>query len=107
MILFKNPPTVKVVNIPNTTDENPPNGYSSWLDYWIAQPTTALFKGCSNIHCEHYAKDDNKTQINGSHVKRVDDGEKYIIPLCNACNNYENKDEMTVYLNHLVICPKV
>lgn len=102
---------VKVVNVPNTTDEKPPHGYDSWIDYWNQQyqekqKQPFKIKGCVNKNCKNHATNDSEVQINGAHVKRVDNEEEYIIPLCNKCNNYNNKNEMDVYLKILVCCPK-
>lgn len=78
-----------VKNINGTSDNPPPSGYSSWLDYWRNETgssrCTCCVMGCSN-----------SAEV-GAHVQ-IKDGrvgnEWYIAPMCKYHNNYHNTEPM-------------
>jgi hypothetical protein len=74
-----------VKNLHGTSDNYPPNGYSSWLDFWKKKQGMEDRKRPYCRKCKQHAEV-------GAHVKKVsdDDGKWYITPLCNKCNKSED-----------------
>ena len=85
---------VLVKNKKNTSNDNPPEGFSSWIDYWNYK------KGVKATWCRR-CNHDKKYDLNGGHV--IDKNENtYITPLCSECNSYTNTDYFSVNENDLV-----
>ena len=69
-----------VKNLNGTADNRPPEGYSSWKEYWEANKNRK-FSLCSCLSC-------CKPATVGGHVKKVyGSGEWYIVPICYEHNN--------------------
>ena len=70
-----------VKNLNHTTDRNPPNGCSSWKDFYIKRGRVWP-NSCGCLSCNNQA-------AVGAHVKKVDsyDNRWHIIPLCYFHNN--------------------
>lgn len=85
---------VLVKNKPNTSNENPPEGFSSWIDFWNCK------KG-REATCCRCCSHNKKSDLKGCHV--IDENENtYITPLCSECNFYTNTDYFFVNENDLV-----
>ena len=86
---------IEVRNLKNTGDNLPSSKYSSWLDFWEKSKGRKAGK-CSNIYCGQ------KASV-GAHVKIANgSNDWYIVPLCNACNNYNNDDDFCIDERDLV-----
>ncbi len=87
-----------VKNISGSSRFSKPKGYSSWLDYWIAQKGYTP-RICSANDCN------NKTGLVGAHVQKAysTDASWYIVPLCTSCN--QRTDTFDVNANLLVPVP--
>jgi len=81
---------VFIENKENTSDDEPANN-NSWIQNWYilsygkkAPKNTHLY--CSNLGCDKESA--NISDLNGAHVIEygAKDGEVYIIPLCDKCN---------------------
>ena len=71
--------SVNVKNINGTANRIPPDGSSSWKEYW-EKYTNRSFSTCSNLSCNNHA-------ILGGHVMKVNfERTWYITPLCSGCN---------------------
>ena len=70
----------KVRNINGSSDNKPPEGYSSWIDAWSS------LIGCDNVNCA--CRDCEKRATDGAHVKKEGTGDNcwYIVPLCHKHN---------------------
>jgi hypothetical protein len=79
---------VKVKNLNETSDNPPPSGYSSWIEYWKTK-TGKKLAICAHPHCN----DVTGTNLVGAHVKKVgsNDNSWYIIPLCPEHNMINNE----------------
>ena len=68
-----------VQNISGTSDNPPPRGYDSWLDFWANK------KGVMPSWCRRCGK--LTKELVGAHVMKACGGnEWYIVPLCTSCN---------------------
>lgn len=86
---------VYVKNLHGTSDNNPPNGYTSWRDFW-EKKTGRKFGICSAIDCEEDAEV-------GGHVKKTNSQKWYIVPLCKEHNSSANDEEFLIMKDDL--CP--
>lgn len=78
---------INVKNKKGTSTNNPPSGYSSWLEFWEKK------KGKKATVCE--AKSCSGNADLGGHVIKSGEGPKeYILPICYKHNN---KPEDEVY----------
>lgn len=71
--------SVLVQNISGTSDNPPPRGYDSWLEFWADKRETRPFlcRRCGSLDSD----------LVGAHVMKVYGGnEWYIVPLCTRCN---------------------
>ena len=75
---------MKVKNI-HSGNRPAPDGYKSWLDFWMQEKGVSATPNCANKACGTKA-------AHGGHVKKVNssDNSWYIVPLCVRCN--EKKD---------------
>jgi hypothetical protein len=77
---------VEVKNVKGTANNQPPDGYSSWLDFWEKK------KGMKADSCKVF--DCSGSPDVGGHVIKVNEGStEYILPMCYSCNN-ESEDEI-------------
>lgn len=84
-----------VKNINGSSDNNPPDGFDSWKEYWESRKGRR-FSRCSNLSCSSAAEV-------GAHVKKAfGTNEWYIVPLCNSCNNPSNTDAFEVNASDLL-----
>ena len=69
---------VEIKNKRNTSDKKPPNGYTSWLNFWEMKKdlkaTSCLVTGCGG-----------KAEVGGHVIKSGP--KEYILPICKSCNN--------------------
>jgi hypothetical protein len=63
-------------------------GCSSWLEHW------ELCKEVNAIYCRACI---TKTNLQGTHVKRPDSTEQYIVPLCYTCSEKEGELDIWSY----------
>lgn len=78
-----------VRNVEGSGNDNPPNGFSSWKEFWEARMKKS-FSLCSRVDCF-------KTATDGAHVENTQNtGERFIVPLCEKCNNPSNRDSFEV-----------
>jgi hypothetical protein len=67
-----------------------PKGSKTWKRYWMHETGREWPKKCRISGCSELA-------IGGGHVHIYGHAtEVYIIPMCNSCNNAQNKSWMTV-----------
>ncbi|WP_299114340.1 hypothetical protein [uncultured Winogradskyella sp.] len=86
---------IHVKNKKGTANNNPPNGYSSWLDFWEKK------KGKKATICE--ARYCNGTPDVGGHViKAGQGGKEYILPICYSHNNKSENEEYEAWESDLV-----
>ena len=72
---------VLVKNLHGTSDNQPPSGYSSWIEFW-EQYTGRSARSCKHCGLPYY--------LVGAHVQKVHgSNEWYIVPLCSACNHLD------------------
>jgi hypothetical protein len=78
---------IEVKNLNGTTDNDPPEGYSTWKEFWEDKKEKD-FSTCSCKDCS------NDAEV-GAHVKKANssDNKWYIVPLCTSCN-HKTKDEV-------------
>ena len=81
----------KVKNLNGTTDNYPPEGYSSWIDWWRAQTNSyAPYLPCANKNCS------NAAEV-GGHVKLDSNNKRwFIVPICRACNRKPSSETYLV-----------
>jgi hypothetical protein len=72
----------KVKNVTGSSDDVPPKGYDSWIDYWEKRTYTKAVI-CHRDGCLE------TNELNGAHVTILDESPDkiYIVPLCNTHNN--------------------
>lgn len=64
-----------------TTNDQPPKGFESWIDYWDhKKPNTALTH-CPQ--CDYFVSEN----FVGAHVEDLSGRNIYILPVCESCNN--------------------
>ncbi|MDD3171765.1 MAG: hypothetical protein PHO86_05540 [Bacilli bacterium] len=69
-----------VQNLNGTGNNDVPNGYTSWLDFWEKKANKKVGY-CHAVNCSA------KAEV-GAHVKIVGETNvQYIVPLCKGCNN--------------------
>lgn len=80
---------MKVKNLNNTGGRKVPDGYDSWLAWWMGQKGKKATPDCANKDCKDEA-------TLGGHVKKVgsDDNAWYIVPLCYSCNQLKDSFEV-------------
>ena len=81
---------VRVKNMKGTSNQSPPSGYVSWLDYWERNKYQKAL-ACSNVACKKRAT----TDLCGGHVQHFygrGDSKGYIVPLCPSCNAKGRQD---------------
>ena len=86
-----------VKNVPNSSEYKEPNG-SSCIGYWEKATGIELkddiIYSCPACGNSMSKKDSN---LDGAHVYKPSDERKwFFVPLCSACNNPDNTDEMEV-----------
>lgn len=85
-----------MINKDGTTDDTPPNGYSSWKNYWETKKGVKFPNKCCVLTC-------NNTAEVGAHVILFYYGiQDYIVPMCREHNNPNNKDIMAIDEKYLV-----
>lgn len=86
---------IAVKNKKGTSNNNPPGGYSSWLDFWEKK------KGKKANTCEvKTCKGDPDV---GGHVIKSGQGSKeYILPMCYTCNNKPDNEIFEAWESDLV-----
>ena len=91
---------VKVHNLNNTSDRNPPKGYASWKAWW-EDKKGRKFGRCSCIVCKSSAEV-------GAHVQKKDSTDKkwYIVPLCFECNKKPSTESFYVFESDLEVINK-
>lgn len=101
-------PYTKVRNIPNTSDDKKPEGYTSWKQYW-EDKTGKEFSTCSEKNCTQSAEHGAhvKLAVAGSYTEAVELTRRFgnsecIVPLCAEHNNVNNTDEFFVKAEELV-----
>ncbi len=86
---------VEVKNKKGTSDNTPPPGYSSWLDFWEKKKKSKATR-CEVLSCAGAANV-------GGHVIKVGEGSKeYILPMCYSCNNKPDDDIFKAWEGDLV-----
>lgn len=86
---------IKIKNKKGTSDNKPPKGNTSWLEFWENQ------KGKKAIICE--IKGCPKLGDVGGHViKSGSGGKEYILPLCSKHNNAADSEEFEAWDGDLV-----
>jgi hypothetical protein len=71
---------ISVKNKKGTSDQKPPVGYTSWLDFWEKK------KGKKATECEARYCNGN-ADLGGHVIKAGEGGKEYILPLCYSHNN--------------------
>lgn len=71
---------IDVKNKKGTSGNNPPSGYTSWLDFWEKKKGTKATK-CEVMSCRGNA------DLGGHVIKAGEGGKEYILPMCYSCNN--------------------
>lgn len=93
-------------NVEDTLDEEPPaedNG--SWTAYWMRK--TGLSRPAVCPSCGAVLDDDNES---GAHVRLENEEEDewaWITVLCASCNNWQNKNRMTIVANTPIVRVKM
>jgi len=86
---------IEVKNKIGTGGNNPPSGYSSWLEFWEEK------RGKKANSCEAMACTGGPDV--GGHVIRAGEGPKeYILPLCYSCNNKPENEIFRAWEGDLV-----
>ena len=86
---------IEVKNKKGTSENNPPSGYSSWLDFWEKK------KGSKANKCEIMSCKGNADL--GGHVIKVGEGSKeYILPMCYTCNNKPDNEIFKAWESDLI-----
>lgn len=75
-----------------------PDGFESWLDYWEKNTGRSAEK-CLNINCE------NTNNLEGCHVDVDGKSGIWLIPMCQGCNNWRNRNKMEAYFRDLINVP--
>ncbi len=86
---------IEVKNKKNTSDKEPPAGYTSWVEFWEKK------KGIKAVNCE-VKSCSGKAEV-GGHVIKVGEGPKeYILPMCYTCNNKPDDEVFKAWESDLV-----
>ena len=86
---------IKVRNKKGTASNNPPYGYSSWLDFW------EKIKGKNTTACEVLSCEGNP-DLGGHVIKHGKGGKEYILPMCFSCNNKSVDEVFEAWENDVV-----
>ena len=86
---------IEVKNKKGTADNNPPAGYTSWLDFWEKK------KGKKANTCEVHLCN-GKPDLGGHVIKLGEGGKEYILPMCYSCNNKPDDEIFRAWENDLV-----
>ncbi len=78
---------IEIKNKKGTSEKTPPNGYTSWLDFWEKKKGKMATK-CEALFCS------GKADVGGHVIKSGEGGREYILPIC---YNHNNKPEGEVY----------
>ena len=92
---------MKVKNL-NGTSENysiPLCRCHSWIDHYEENYGSKVRDHfCSVLHCA------NMGDLVGGHVKKLDSGEHYIVPICKSCNN-KRGEELEIMTSYRPLIP--
>lgn len=86
---------IEVKNKKGTSGNNPPSGYSSWLDFWEKK------KGIKATKCEVMSCG-GKPDLGGHVIKAGEGGKEYILPMCYGCNNKPENEIFKAWEGDLV-----
>lgn len=78
---------IEVKNKKGTADNDPPDGYDSWIDFWEKK------KGKKASDCEAKLCT-NRHDVGGHVIKSGEGGKEYILPIC---YDHNNKPETETY----------
>ena len=70
---------INVKNKKGTSQNSPPDGYLSWLDFWEKK------KGKKATKCEVNGCN-GSSDLGGHVIKAGEGGKEYIVPMCYKCN---------------------
>lgn len=87
--------SIYVKNKKGTSDNDPPKGYPSWLDYWEKQ------KGGTAKYCR-ISGCGNPVDVGGHVYIEGEGGKEYILPICHDCNNKPEEARFVAWLGDLV-----
>ena len=86
---------IEVKNKKGTSQNTPPSGCSSWLDFWEQK------KGKKADVCEAYGcKGD--PDVGGHVIKAGEGGKEYILPICYSHNNMSETEVYKAWENDLI-----
>lgn len=71
-------------NVSGTSSYSPPDGYDSWIDFWVAKTGCECPPVCQNDLCCHVGECQD---IVGAHIRFLFEKDVWIAPLCRACNS--------------------
>jgi hypothetical protein len=78
-----------------TANNNPPAGYTSWLDFWEKN------KGKKATVCEEMLCS-GSPDVGGHVIKAGEVGKEYILPLCHEHNNKPENEVFRAWLYDLI-----
>ena len=87
---------IDVKNKKGTAGNNPPSGYTSWLDFWEKK------KGKKATVCEARGCSENP-DVGGHVIKAGQGGKEYILPICYSHNNKSESELYQAWENDLVL----
>ena len=71
-------------NVSDTSSCIPPDGYDSWIAFWVAKTGCERPFVCQNDLCNHAGEGQD---IVGAHIRFMFEEDVWIAPLCRACNS--------------------
>jgi len=86
---------IDVKNKKGTSEKDPPEGYTSWLDFWEKN------KGKKATTCEAMSCN-GKPDVGGHVIKSGEGNKEYILPLCYDHNNKPEDEVFKAWENDLV-----
>ncbi len=93
-------PWTIVRNKKGSAQDRPPSGFSSWLEYWESKKGKAT-------RCEIYSTHgcSNKADLGGHVYKTGESWKVFIIPMCTACNNQPENEDLKAMDSDLIPVP--
>jgi len=86
---------IDVKNKKGSADKDPPEGYSSWLDFWEEKKNKKATV-CEVKSCE------GDPDVGGHVIKSGEGGKEYILPMCYECNNKPEDEIFEAWESDLV-----
>ena len=86
---------IDVKNKKGTAHKDPPEGYSSWVDFWEKKKRRKATQ-CEVMLCS------GLRDLGGHVIKAGQGSQEYILPMCYSCNNKPENEVLKAWESDLV-----